>query len=543
MKQTSWIYAMKHLYIILLCMTAVFGAGAANGLTYEFNSDGSCTLVSADCEGAVIVPASVVHDGTAYTVTAIGAGAFTDSRLTSLTLPATVVSIGEDAFRRCNYLERVSVPSVDAWLGITFANEYASPLSGYHPLYIGEAPLTDLVLPDGVTSLKPYSFFNCSSLERVDLGGVTEIGAHAFDGCESLSSVTLTAGLRTIGDWAFNICRELPQISIPAGVEYLGQGAFYGCSSLADISLPEGVQVIPALCFAGCISLDTLDFLPASVIGVGDYAFYFCTGLRTARFLESVRYFGDYLFYDCESLESASIPCGGAQLGEFMFADCYALKSVSLPDAITAIPQGFFFECHSLESVEIPQTVVDIADYAFGDCHTLRYISFPQGLRHIGSRAMYGCWTLTRLEFPASMEQIDAEAFYVCSGLKQIHVHSVNPFNISFFSFDWQADREAQVYVPAVSLELYRNDSFRWANFDHLIGLEEYNPDTMLDIRWGDAAVTRTVAYGAEITMSVLRSDGSNPSGVSFNGTPLAVTPDGTVTTPPVTGPSTLIID
>lgn len=533
---------MKHFYTTFMWLALTAEAFAAS-LTYDFHDDLTCTLMRADASGDVVLPAVVSRDGVDYTLTTIGAEAFMDSRVTSVSLPATITAAGEDAFRRCDYMTRVVVPSVEAWLGITFANEYASPLAGYHPLYIGDEPLTRLTVPAGEAVLKPYAFFNCSSLQTADLSGVTSIGEHCFDGCENLSSVVLAPGLQYVGDWAFNICRELTSIDLPAGVTYLGQGTFYGCSELSSIKLPDDIQVIPALCFAGCLSIGTLDFVPASVIGVGDYAFYFCTGLQTAHFSESVRMYGDFVFYDCESLRSVSMPCAGASLGEFMFADCYSLTSVELPAGIKSIPRGLFFECNSLESVELPPTLELIDEYAFGDCHSLKYIAFPQGLRQIGDRAFYGCWTVRRLEFPASMESIGAETFYLCYAIEQIHVRSVTPFNISFFSFDWQADRQAQVFVPAASLELYRSDTYGWANFDNLVGLEEYNPDTVLSISWGDAAVSRPVAYGTRLTLTVARIDGSRPARVTFNGQSLDVAADNTVTTPVITAASSLVIE
>lgn len=533
---------MKKTIAFFLSLAVALEAGAASELTFDYHADGSCTIVAAACDGDAVVPETVSHEGTTYRVTAIGADAFA-CRMTSLTLPNSITAIGENAFRRCNYLERVIVESVESWLAIDFANEYSSPLCGFRPLYVGDSELTDLKVPSGISVLKPYSLWNCSSLRSADLGGVAEIGAHAFDGCESLESVTFGDNLRFVGDWAFNICCELKAAKLPDSVESLGEGTFYGCSLLNEVELPSGLKEIPARCFAGCITLETLDFLPPTVESIGDYAFYFCTSLRTARFSESVGSFGEYLFYDCESLESAEIPRSGALLGEFMFANCFELKSVTLPDNISSLPQGLFLECHSLTTVDLPSTITDISDYAFGDCFSLRYIAFPDGLRYIGNRAMYGCRSITRLEFPSNMDRIGTEAFYVCPGLSEIHVHSVAPFAISFFTFDWQADREALVYVPAVSLPLYKDDKFGWANFDNLVGLEAYNPDTQLEIRWGNASMSRAVAFGSEVTLTVGLPDGSLPSKVTFNGEALAVADDGTVTTPPVTGTSQLVIE
>lgn len=536
---------MKGIMIIVAALAATLTARAASeeGMTYRFDSDGTCTLLKADCAGDVVLPATVEHENRQYVLTTIGVGAFADSRVVTLSLPETIAEIGEDAFRRCIALEKVTVPTLEAWTRISFANEYASPLNGMRPLYIGDSPLTALEIPEGVPELKPYAFYDCSSLVTADLHGVSSVPPHCFDGCEGLRGIALDPGTTAVGEWAFSICTSLGEIRLPDSVAEVGQGAFYGCSSLKNVELPAALAYIPALGFAGCVSLEHLDFLPSSIQGVGDYAFYFCTGLERASFPEATKYFGQFLFRDCESLREVKIPAEDAQLDEFMFANCYRLESVGLPQEIEALPQGLFFECQSLKDVVLPLSVREIGPYAFGDCHSLPFLALPDGLLHIGECALYGCYALTRVDFPPSMESIAAEAFYQCPRLDQIHVRSAVPFNISFFSFDWRADREAHVFVPAASLQLYLDDKYGWGSFDNIEGLEEYNADTWLSVSWGGTEVGRPVEYGAEIQLCVLREDGSLPAKVTFNGAELAVSPDGYVTTPPVTGKSLLAVE
>lgn len=535
---------MKCISILAGAMIVALQAAAANdaSFTFDFHDDGTCTLTKALCDGDVTVPQTVTRNNREYTLTAIGAEAFADSRVVSLSLPSSLTEIKDDAFRRCNALEKVSVPDIATWLGITFHNEYASPLNGYRQLYVGDKPYTALTIPPGVTELHPYAFYDCVTLETADLSGLTAIPSHAFDGCENLVSVSLDEGLTAIGNWAFSICTGLREINIPESVTTIGEGTFYGCSALSAIKLPRKLTSIPALSFAGCISLKTLDFLPPTLRSVGDYAFYFCTGLETAFFPQATDYFGAYLFQDCESLREASFPHPGSTLGEFIFANCYQLTSVQLPQNIITLPEGLFFECRSLKEINLPETLEEISQYAFGDCHALPFLALPHGMKRIGDRALYGCHALTRIDFPESMESIGAESFYQCSGLQQIHVRSVEPFDISFFSFDWRADREATVYVPASSVELYRDDKFGWGNFDNIVGLTEYNPDTWLDIRWGDVTVGRPVDYGTELRLCVKLPDGTLPQTASFNDTPLPIDSEGYVTTPPITGKSVLTI-
>lgn len=536
---------MKGLNILLISAALPFLASAADTdvFTYDFHDDGTCTLILAECSGDVSLPETVSSGGSDYLLTAIGAEAFMDSRMTSVSLPSSILTVGQDAFRRCAFIEKVSVPSLEAWLGIEFANEHATPLYGGRPLFIGENPLVELSVPSGVERLKPYVFFDCSCLAEADLTGVVSVGEHAFDGCENLRSVRLDDALAEIGDWGFTICCSLERVGLPASLKSLGQGVFYGCSSLAEVEYPSSLEVVPTLCFAGCTSLSSLDFLPDSIVGVGDYAFHFCTGLCSARFPVSVRLFGESVFQDCTSLHEVSIPAADASFGEFMFSNCNELTSVLLPARLTEIPRGMFLGCCSLRSVDIPASVSDIASYAFADCRSLRYASFPAGLRHVGERGMYGCASLTRLEFPVSMESIEAEAFYQCSSLQEIHLRSEEPFRISFFSFDWRADREVSLFVPEASLQLYRDDTYGWGCFDNIVGLPEYNSDTMLAVSWGKVTVTRPLPYGSTPTIQVLRPDGSLPEKVLFDGLPLEPDVSGFVTLPSVTGNSSLVIE
>jgi hypothetical protein len=77
-----------------------------------------------------------------------------------------------------------------AWCNISFSNTYSNPLYFAHNLYLNGALVTDLVIPDGVTSIGSYAFYNCTSLTSVTLpSGVTSIGSYAFYNCSKLTSV------------------------------------------------------------------------------------------------------------------------------------------------------------------------------------------------------------------------------------------------------------------------------------------------------------------------------------------------------------------
>ena len=125
-------------------------------------------------------------------VTSIGGSVFEGcSSLTSMTIPDSVTSIGYSAFEGCSSLEAVYITDIAAWCGISFSNYSSTPLYCAEALYLNDQLITQLVIPDDVTSIGDYAFYHCSSLESVTIGrGITGIGRFAFEGCSSLTSVT-----------------------------------------------------------------------------------------------------------------------------------------------------------------------------------------------------------------------------------------------------------------------------------------------------------------------------------------------------------------
>ena len=195
-----------------------------------------------------------------------------DGDFTSITIPASVTSIGKDAFHGCSYLETVIFLGDESSISIadtTFAGtpyDTAKPFSlivdewgnlvGIH----GTAPV-DLVLADylngqaltgiGYEALSSWKY-GMSALKSVVVPeGVTTLDGYAFASDMALESVTLPNSLQRINWGVFNYCTSLRTIWIPAGVTYVGD-AFYGCTNLAvtapstlrdTFSVPEGCTI------------------------------------------------------------------------------------------------------------------------------------------------------------------------------------------------------------------------------------------------------------------------------------------------------------
>ena len=249
----------------------------------------------------------VIPDG----VMSINKYAFYNCRnLTSVTIPSSVASIGGDAFKGCESLTRVIVKDLAAWCNISYElgirSDYGNPLYYAKHLYVDEdTEITDLVIPDGVTSINEYAFYNCRSLTSVTIpSSVTHIGAYAFYDCglekvivkdiaawcnisfgyaanpllqakhlyvdedTEITDLVIPDGVTSINEYAFYYCKSLTSVAIPSGVMRIGQEAFRSCESLTSVVIPSSVTSIDMWAFLGCDSLATIVSLiddPASV--------------------------------------------------------------------------------------------------------------------------------------------------------------------------------------------------------------------------------------------------------------------------------------
>ena len=197
---------------VLLSLPMLAEQVEIDGIRYGLNAETrEATLInksSGNYSGEVVIPESVEHEGTAYSVTSIGGGAFFRCYdLTSVTIGNSVESIGDYAFAECFGLTSVHISDIVAWYNIEFAGSGSNPLSYAHHLYLNGEEVKDLVIPNSVTSIGNYAFLGCSGLTSVTIGNsVKSIGKEAFRDCSGLTSVTIPNSVTSIGWSAFSGC-------------------------------------------------------------------------------------------------------------------------------------------------------------------------------------------------------------------------------------------------------------------------------------------------------------------------------------------------
>ena len=275
-----------------------YGCERCDYIVYHFtlNADGnSYTLSSfgADCRnyaiynnGDLVLPATF----NGLPVTAIGAhdassALITTSQIKTLTVPASVKSIGKLAFSGC---------------------------SGLTNIYFEENSQLEII--------DECAFSNCTALTSVEIpASVITIGKQAFsmpsEMNASLSAVTFEEGsqLTSIGDYAFSSCKQLTTIEIPANVTRITYGAFMNCSSLHTVTFAGNkVTYFGSAIFYGCTSLKNID-VPSTLTTLGKQAFRYCSSLESivipAGIVSPVQGIDDATFVGCTSLKQIVILC------------------------------------------------------------------------------------------------------------------------------------------------------------------------------------------------------------------------------------------
>ena len=410
-------------------------------------------------KGDVVIPETIIYEGTSYTVVGIDAHAFSEfyiehwdegdtyiicsndlksvtipnsvtsignnafygcSSLTSVTIGNSVTSIGSSAFSGCSSLTSVNITDLEAWCKISFSGQESSPLSYAHHLFLNGEEIIDLVIPNSATKIGWGLFSNCSSLASVTIpNSVTNIGSSAFFGCSSLTSVTIPNSVTSIGSSAFSGCSSLTSVAIPESVTSIGSSVFSNCSSLTSVTIPNSVTSIGSSVFSDCSNLTSVS-IPESITNIGTNTFSGCSNLTSITIPESITSIGNFAFSGCSSLTSVIIPESVTSIGNNTFSGCSGLTSVIIPESVTSIGNNTFSGCSRLTSVIIPESVTNIGNFAFSGCSRLTSVTIPESVTSIGNEAFSDCISLTSVTIPKSVTVIGGRAFYGCLDLKRV---------------------------------------------------------------------------------------------------------------------------
>ena len=347
-------------------------------------------------------------------VTSIPQSAFkSNTDLTSITIPASVESIGYYAFSGCTNLDKV-----------TFAE--GSLLKTFGTNVFKQCKLTSIEIPAGVTDIGDGTFEDNSTLQSVifaEGSQLPSIDAETFIRCTSLVQIEIPATVTTIWSSAFKGCSKLETVTFAEGsqLKIIQSGAFQGCSSLAEINLPATVTTINSSAFDNCIALTSFE-IPAKVTSIYSGAFSNCTNLETITFAPG--------------------------------------------SEITTITSAVFSGLN-ITSIEIPAKVKTLSGGTFINCDKLKKVTFAEGsvLEGISGGAFNNCPNITTIDIPAGVTKIENFAFSNnCSKLADVTVHWTDAGSVVNPGTAFASAQGAVLHVPAGTNSLYRHAE-GWSNF------------------------------------------------------------------------------
>ena len=392
--------------------------------------DGTTAIANGAFDGKSNLVAVTLPD----TLITIGDSAFAGTSLTTLTIPASVESIGSEAFTDVETLtsvtfnEGLKTIGANAFDGCSLLNTIALPNSltslGNNAFqYAGrDAAAADgtLTIGTGLTEIPQSAFMGMSKTGGALTipAGITKIGASAFYGM-MISSVTIPEGVTEIGASAFASTKGLASVELPSTVTALGSRVFEG-SSISTAELDGTFTAIPSYAFSLCENLNSITWQDG-VTDIGDYAFQNANKLKEID-LTGIVNIGNYAFNPDSNRPSngvykATFSEGLKTIGDFAFADSPLMGdqgTVTLPSTVTAIGQQAFKGCKNIAKINIPGGVEVISSGAFRECSALVEVTIGEGVKTISSAAFMLCSNLDSITIPASVTSIADSALSSC---------------------------------------------------------------------------------------------------------------------------------
>lgn len=295
----------------------------------------------------VVIPAEI--DG--VPVTSIKAKLFRKCEvLSSITIPDSITSVGEDAFSNTPWFE---------------SKQAENPLVIVNNLLIdGKNCSGDIVIPDGVKYITGCAFCECSDLTSVTIpDSVISIDYSVFLYCENLTDVIIPETLTDIHGCAFDKTPWLENKRAENPLVIVNDVVIDGKTCSGDVIIPDNVKIISDGAFYNCSGMMSAE-IPNGVTKIGDDTFSSCTGLTSIKIPDSVTSIGYNAFSGCTGLTSVKIPDSVKSIGNGAFLKCENLTSVEIPSGVTSIGNGAFFDCSGLTSIKILNPDCDIYDYA-----------------------------------------------------------------------------------------------------------------------------------------------------------------------------------
>ena len=436
---------MKRKLLLLALMVAVvacvfvLSVSAANEVCHEgvyyslddTNQTAALTNKNVNCEVVnLVIPETITigegENAKTYTVTTINGDAFAgqgsawpgNKTIKTVSIPATVTSIGTHAFRNCTTLEKIVIKGSH----VAFSNA-----EFYNCSSLKEIDMSEMT---ALTTIGDYFCSGASSLTTVKLPStVTRIGGQSFRYCGSLVNIDIRSDFTHVGAYAFAGCASLTgDINLP-NLTTFGNDAFQGCSNITSATIGGTFTSIPNACFYGCSKITRIDFsgVTAVVTSIGSNAFR-----------------GD------SKLTAVVLPSNNqiTTIGEYAYNGCSSLTNIEFPETLQRISNNAFNGCSGLTSLVIPDSVVEIGNYTFQSCPNISSVKLSNSLEILGCNNFQGS-KITEIVIPATLTTIRNDVFYNSSLKKVVFASTTALTTVDARAFDGTGSLKVILFAGA----------------------------------------------------------------------------------------------
>lgn len=448
------------LTLIALCWTMAIQAkwATVDGINYSLNADAKTARVTkSTATGDIVIPEKITVDGVEYSVTSIGDYAFKNCQaLTSVSMPS-VTNIDSGAFWLCSSLTSVYMPSVSSIGDDAFR----------------DAPITNLSLPATLTSIGNSSF---TETREITLGATTPaaLGTDVFWKYavfrvpeSAVNDYQTAAGWINYKDQIFSMS-DITDYDVTVTAQEKESGlqnvlTQYNLGKVVSLKVTGTINSYDIMVIRNKMPyLHHLDLTDATIVA-NDFEYY--TGYHTED-----NVIGDKMFYNLDKLISIKLPKNATSIRSGALLWCFSLVEVVLPVKIESIGNNAFGSCEYLKNIDLPPTLKTIDAAAFGNCYRLETISLP-GVKTIGGNAFGGCKKLTEVRIPSTLKSIGDGAFNI-QGLKKVYTYTVEPIGIGQETFSKTAYETGTLYIPKQSKNNYYWNT-QWSQFSKLVEFDE----------------------------------------------------------------------
>lgn len=307
--------------------------------------------------------------------------------------------------------------------GAVVWKEFGSMIPDDEIWYTSEIGKQNCSFPDTIS----HQYENSKGVLKFS-GPVTEIPNDAFKNC-IIEGVAIPRTLTSIGGSAFSGCSDLNSVVFCEGAQLksIGDYAFSYCSALKTITVPYSVESINQFAFTHCTGLESVTFEENSQLTeLGQLAFSFCSSLKAIKIPSNVTYIESNLFNQCSSLSAITFPRRMTEIAYECLGVCKNLTSITVEsgnelfdsrdncNAIIDEENELVLGC---KNTVIPRSVSSIGYAAFANCIGLTGITLPDGIRSIDNNAFEYCNNLTAITLK-SMPSMKEKTFNCCDNIQ-----------------------------------------------------------------------------------------------------------------------------